>query len=311
MYKKFFVAAVMTLIITYGLFLSSGYKGDQQRDIIPNLRNCFQNEQEYIDFIKNEVVFENLSFKFITIKKGDNFWKLAKEYRVNIDTLIGVNIFWEDLRARTNQVVIVPSGEGTIEFIYDLGQIEKLAENHNVDVKDIEIQKLPFLYSLYYKLISERKPVAVFVRDAKPCADNMTAKLAGKYQQRELFRSPLGGRLSSFFGNRKHPIFNNTRFHNGLDIAAPHGTLIGAARDGVVVSAGWNGGYGKAVTIDHGDGYKTLYGHMSVVYGRPGQKVKAGKIIGRVGSTGLSTGPHLHFTLWHNSRLLNPMDILW
>ncbi len=311
MYRKIIVAVVMTIMTIYGTYLSAGYNNVSQRDIILNQRSYFQSEEEYVDFVKNGVVFEKISLKFVTVKPGNNFWKIARENGVNIDTLIGANLFWEDLRARTGQVVIVPSESGIIGFINDLGQMERLAENHNVDIKDIEIQKLPFLYPLYYKFMTDRKPVAVFIKDAKPSAVNMTAKLAGKYKQRELFRSPLGGRLSSFFGNRRHPIFNNTRFHNGLDIAAPHGTLIGAARDGVVVSAGWNGGYGKAVTIDHGDGYKTLYGHMSVIYAKPGQKVKAGKIIGRVGSTGLSTGPHLHFTLWHNGRLLNPMDILW
>lgn len=311
MYKKIIISAVAAFVLITGVYLSFQNKSDKKRDIIHNARSCFQNEQEYIEFMKNEVDFENITFKFVTVQSGSNFWKIAKEYGVNIDTLIGANLFWEDLRARTGQVVIVPSEAGTIAFIEDMEEMETLADKHNVDISEIQIQKLPFLYGLYYKFMSERKPVAVFIKDAKPSAGNMTAKLAGKYQQRELFRSPLGGRLSSFFGNRKHPIYQKTRFHNGLDIAASHGTLIGAARDGVVVGAGWNGAYGKAVTIDHGDGYRTLYGHMSVIYAKPGQRVKAGKIIGRVGSTGLSTGPHLHFTLWHNDRLLNPMDILW
>jgi len=311
MCKKISIAAVITLFIATGLFFSFVNKNNEQRDIILNARSCFQDENEYIEHIKNNVVFENLSFKIVTVKPGSNFWKIAKEHEVNIDTLIGANIFWEDLMARTNQHVVVPSETGSVEFINDFEQLEALAEKHQVDISEFEIQKLPPLYWLYCKFMKNRKPVAVFIRDAKPCIGSMTAKLAGKFRQRELFRSPLGGRLSSFFGNRKHPIFNNTRFHNGLDIAAPHGTLIGAARDGVVISSGWNGGYGKAVTIDHGDGYKTLYGHMSVIYAKPGQSVKAGKIIGRVGSTGLSTGPHLHFTLWKNGKLLNPMDILW
>lgn len=311
MHRKIIIAAVSALIMTCGFFLIKGYVAGEKKDIKINPRSYFSSEQEYSDFIKNEVSFENITLNFVTIRPGNNFWKIAREHGVNIDTLIGVNIFWEDLKARTNQVVIVPSEAGTIEFIDDLDQVKALAEFHNVDVKDIELQKLPPLYSLYYKFKSDRKPVAVFIRDARPCTGNMTANLAGKYRQREMFRSPLGGRLSSFFGNRKHPIFKSTRFHNGLDIAAPYGTLIGAARDGVVVSAGWNGGYGKAVVIDHQDGYTTLYGHMSVIYAKPGQRVKAGKIIGKVGSTGLSTGPHLHFTLWHNEKLLNPMDILW
>ena len=89
------------------------------------------------------------------------------------------------------------------------------------------------------------------------------------------------------------------------------GTAVGAACGGVVEDAGWMGGYGKAVIVNHQNGYKTLYGHLSQICTRPGAKVKPGSFIGRVGSTGWSTGPHLHFTLWHNGQLVNPMNILW
>jgi murein DD-endopeptidase MepM/ murein hydrolase activator NlpD len=71
------------------------------------------------------------------------------------------------------------------------------------------------------------------------------------------------------------------------------------------------GGYGKAVIINHSQGYRTLYGHLSVIYVRPGQRVNPGRLVGKVGSTGWSTGPHLHFTIWHNGRLINPMQVLW
>jgi len=311
MHGKKLITVLTSLVVFSGLYFSSDNVNGEQRDIRQNPRNYFSSEDVYINYLKNEISFEKINLNFVTVKRGDNFWKIAKDAEVTIDTLIGANIYWENLLARTNQVVVVPSESGTIEFVSDLDELESLAEFHDTEVANIEIQKLPVFYSLYYKFKKERKPIAVFIRDAKPSAENMTASLAGKYKQRELFRSPLGGRLSSFFGNRKHPIFRKKKFHNGLDIAAPRGTLIGAARGGVVVATGWNGGYGKCVVIDHGDGYKTLYGHMSVIYARHGQKVKAGKIIGRVGSTGLSTGPHLHFTLWHHGKLLNPMNILW
>ncbi|HOP63504.1 MAG TPA: M23 family metallopeptidase [Spirochaetota bacterium] len=311
MHGKKLITVLTSLVVIAGLSFPPGKGAEKQRDIRHNARSYFSTEEEYTKFLKNEVIFKNVTMNFVTVETGDNFWKMAKDAGVTIDTLIGANIFWEDLLARRGHEVVVPSKSGVIEFIRDLDDIETLAGYHETDVKNIEVQELPVFYSFYYKLKKERKPIAVFISDAKPSADNMTASLAGKYRRRELFRSPLGGRLSSFFGNRRHPIFRRKKFHNGLDIAAPRGTLIGAARGGVVVATGWNGGYGKAVIIDHGDGYRTLYGHMSVIYAKPGQKVKAGKVIGRVGSTGLSTGPHLHFTIWHNGRLINPMDILW
>lgn len=105
--------------------------------------------------------------------------------------------------------------------------------------------------------------------------------------------------ITSVFGWRIHPITGHRRFHTGMDIAAPTGTPILAAEKGQVEMADWIGGYGLAVTINHSQGQQTLYGHMSEIVVRPGQWVEPGMIIGRVGSTGNSTGPHLHFEVRH------------
>jgi len=304
------ILAFTAIAVSFVLIFAYLYKSEVSINS-RTVKSFFKDEDDYISFLKREVSFKNISLNFVTIKDGDNFWKVAKSHGVNIDTLIGANIFWEDLKAKRDQIVVVPSESGRLDFIFDLSKLEDFAREHDIEISDMEVQNLPLFYSFYYKFLSSPKPIAVFIKDAKPCLENMTAKLAGQFLLREKFRSPLGGRFSSFFGSRVHPIYNERRFHNGIDIAAPYGTLIGAARDGVVISAGWNGAYGKAVVIDHGDGYKTLYGHMSVIYASVGERVKAGKIIGRVGSTGLSTGPHLHFTLWHNDKLINPMNILW
>ena len=102
-------------------------------------------------------------------------------------------------------------------------------------------------------------------------------------------------RISSRFGWRTHPLTGNRRFHSGLDIAAPSGAPVVAAGSGTVISAGWNGGYGKAIIIQHSDTQQTIYGHLSEVSVQPGQTIAAGTVIGLVGSTGNSTGPHLHF----------------
>ncbi len=102
-------------------------------------------------------------------------------------------------------------------------------------------------------------------------------------------------RITSKFGWRTHPLTGNRRFHSGIDIAAPSGTPVVATGSGTVISAGWNGGYGKAIVIQHNDTQQTLYGHLSEVSVQPGQTIERGTVIGLVGSTGNSTGPHLHF----------------
>ena len=118
---------------------------------------------------------------------------------------------------------------------------------------------------------------------------------------------PVAGRITSPFGYRFHPILHTMKLHTGVDIAAPIGTPVFAVGAGMVVWAGRRGGYGNAVIIDHGGGKATLYGHMSAVLVRSGQTVAGRQQIGRVGSTGISTGPHCHFEVRINGVPVNPL----
>ena len=115
-------------------------------------------------------------------------------------------------------------------------------------------------------------------------------------------------RLASGYGWRVHPIYHIRRFHEGMDFSAEKGTDIFATGDGKVVQAGYNGGYGLSVLIDHGYGYQTRYAHMSKKLVNRGQKVKRGDKIGEVGSTGISTGPHLHYEVHLRGQVQNPAN---
>ena len=134
----------------------------------------------------------------------------------------------------------------------------------------------------------------------------------GKSVRKTLMKTPINGaRLSSSFGKRKHPILGYTKMHTGTDFAAPMGTPILASGDGRVTKAGWCGGGGNCVKIKHNNTYQTIYAHMSK-FGRGikrGVKVKQGQIIGYVGSTGLSTGPHLHYEVIENGRKINSQKL--
>ena len=118
-------------------------------------------------------------------------------------------------------------------------------------------------------------------------------------------------RFGSSFGMRMHPILKKIRPHNGIDLTAPRGTEIYATADGVVIQSNYTtGGYGKKILVDHGFGYKTLYGHCSKILVEKGQEVKRGEVIGLVGNTGLSTTSHLHYEVWVNNRPVNPIILL-
>ena len=121
---------------------------------------------------------------------------------------------------------------------------------------------------------------------------------------------PVSGEITSPFGWRTHPIFGSSRFHSGLDIGADYGVPIVAAQSGVVIEAGWIGGYGNTVMIDHGGGIVTLYGHNQSLAVDVGQSVAQGQVISYCGSTGNSTGPHCHFEVRLNGEPVSPYNYL-
>lgn len=132
---------------------------------------------------------------------------------------------------------------------------------------------------------------------------------SGVGEQRSGLVAPVPGRLTSHFGQRRHPILGFVRMHAGLDFKASYGTPIVAVTDGRVSGAGRMGGCGNAVRIDHGGALQTRYCHMSQIAARGGQYVRRGQVIGYVGSTGLSTGPHLHYEMYRGGRPVNPAHV--
>ena len=132
---------------------------------------------------------------------------------------------------------------------------------------------------------------------------------SGMGAQRTGLLMPVVGRITSNFGARRHPVLGYTRMHAGVDFGAPHGAPIYAVGDARVIYSGWHGGHGNYVKLDHGGGYATAYAHMSRIEVPNGARVSAGQVIGYVGSTGLSTGPHLHYELYQNGQVVNPLSV--
>ena len=132
----------------------------------------------------------------------------------------------------------------------------------------------------------------------------------GRSIRKALMKTPINGaRLSSPFGKRKHPILGFTKHHNGTDFAAPTGTPIMASGNGTVITAGWCGKGGNCVRIRHNSSYTTGYGHLSKFATKKGRRVRQGQIIGYVGNTGMSTGPHLHYTVSYNGKFINSQKL--
>nr|WP_243649240.1 M23 family metallopeptidase [Luteibacter rhizovicinus] len=118
---------------------------------------------------------------------------------------------------------------------------------------------------------------------------------------------PVQGYISSYFGGRPDPFSGHSARHTGIDIAAPTGTPVTAVAEGMITFAGVRSGYGDVVEIDHGNGYMTRYAHNSSILAHPGQRVHVGDVIAKAGSTGRSTGSHVHFEVWYHDRVVNPL----
>jgi len=134
-------------------------------------------------------------------------------------------------------------------------------------------------------------------------------------QQRDLFMAtpkgwPIVGNVTSPYGKRRHPITGKDDFHSGMDISAAPGNPVRATADGIVSFSGWNGGSGNLVVIEHGFGFSTFYAHNKMTAVKVGQRVKKGDVVSYVGSTGNTTGPHLHYEVWKNGSPVNPKSFI-
>lgn len=144
--------------------------------------------------------------------------------------------------------------------------------------------------------------------DLKNLIDDVDKKL--KYLDAKPNLMPTTGRITSGFGYRRNPFGSGREFHTGIDIANSYNTEIKAAGSGVVTFAGYNGGYGRVIMISHGYGYQSIYGHNNKILVKVGQKVEKGQVIALMGSTGRSTGPHLHFEIRYYGKAVNPKTVI-
>lgn len=232
-------------------------------------------------------------YRTYKVKSGDSIWNISKKFQLSIDSIISLNNIKNASAINRGEILKIPEYNGIYYTVKPYDSLEKISIKWKTRINTIKKFNSVGVYL---------KPGhKIFIPDARYSV-NERRMLFGTY-----FITPVKGRLSSPYGLRIHPILNKKLFHTGIDIAAPAGTHIRAAGDGIVTEAGHNGGYGKIIKINHKNGYETLYAHLSKISLRKGQKITRGTIIGEVGSTGRSTGPHLHFEILHRKKYINPL----
>ena len=245
-------------------------------------------------------VGQAVTFSTYKVQSGDTISTIARRFGLtNISTLIAVNDIANVRTLWVGQKLRVPSVDGLIhtvaagETLNGISARYKVSMEELLDANDLDDQSLHAGQEL-------------FIPGARMDATALKKAMG------ELFAYPIKAswRLTSRFGRRADPFTGVTSSHTGIDMACPTGTPIYASMSGKVVVAGWNNIFGNYVIIDHENGYQTLYGHMSKILTTRGARVNQGARIGLVGSTGYSTGPHLHFTVYKNGKLVDPQSLL-
>lgn len=245
------------------------------------------------------------------VKEGDSLWSIASKFDLDLDTIIGSNKISNINFLKLGTVLRIPNQDGIFVKVAKNDTVAKLADKHGSYKQAVYVANL-LSDEAGLKIGNE-----IFLPGAKVAAVTASAARTGSRAAKTTvssssrkFRWPVMGKISSVFGWRRSPFGRRRVFHSGLDIRAPRGRGIVAAGDGRVVHSGWMGGYGKTIVISHPGGMSTLYGHCSSLLVRNGSTVKTGQLIARVGSTGRSTGNHLHFEVRRNGTPQNPLRYL-
>lgn len=245
-----------------------------------------------------------------TVQPGDTVSGIAAQFGLRWTTIMWSNEHLEDNPdlLLPGQILNILPIDGAYHRVCDNDTLAKIAKTYDVKVADItgcpfnNVQSDADLRVGYHLVVpGGRKPYVPVVFRPTYTGPFPADAPRGSGQ----FIWPTQGRLTDLFG------WTGTRWHTGIDIANSKGTHVFAADRGYVRQAGWTKmGYGVLIIIDHGNGYWTYYGHLSAVWVRAGQYVEKGQWIGNIGSTGRSTGPHLHFEIRRNREPVNPMDLL-
>jgi murein DD-endopeptidase MepM/ murein hydrolase activator NlpD len=240
---------------------------------------------------------DSFRWESYTVRSGDSVSKIAAAYSVSMDAIIASNNITNARRLREGASLRIPNMDGIPYTVRKGDSLSGISAT-----MDVPLEVILDANNIESEIINTG--MTLFIPGARMRGEDLRQALG------DLFIYPIRGRLTSPFGWRSDPISGNRRFHAAIDLAAPTGTPIKAAMDGRVSTVGYNSVYGKYIIISHGNGFQTWYAHMSVTSVAQGASVRQGARIGEVGSTGYSTGPHLHFAVYKNGKPVNPLEVL-
>lgn len=240
-----------------------------------------------------------------TVVEGDTIEAIAERYGLSVDTLLYANDMYADDILQIGQELLIPSMDALVYTVVEGDTMWGVADAFTADFDEI-VKANPdvdadALQPGQVLFVPGGTPPARRTMVASRGGGSRTASASGTFAL-----WPAYGNTTDEFGWRVHPITGVWHLHDGLDIDVAYGTPVAAVDSGTVTTAGWLGGYGIAVKIDHGNGITTMYAHLDSVAVDPGDWVETGDLIGYSGNTGNSTGPHLHFTVLVGGEPVDP-----
>jgi murein DD-endopeptidase MepM/ murein hydrolase activator NlpD len=252
--------------------------------------------EENAEFIPLDMM-ETFRWETYKVQPGDSVSKIAAARSVSMDSVIASNGIANARRLREGETIRIPNMDGIPYTVRQGDTLSKISASQGVPVEVI-------LDANNMDSDTITVGMSLFIPGARMRVEDLKLALG------ELFVYPVRGVLSSPYGWRNDPINGARRFHAALDMAANTGTTVRAAMDGRVVTVGLNSVYGKYIILSHGGGFQTLYAHLNASSVAQGAYVSQGSKIGEVGSSGYSTGPHLHFAVYKNGKPVNPLEYL-
>jgi murein DD-endopeptidase MepM/ murein hydrolase activator NlpD len=231
------------------------------------------------------------------VRKGDTVSGIAEAFGVTTDTIISFNGIKRSRGLQVGQVLKVPSTSGIMYEVKAGDSLGAIAASY-----EISSDRIVEMNGLMRIELDEGS--SLFLPDAK-LASFQLREING-----DLFKKPVPGWITSWYGWRADPFTGERSFHNGIDIGISFGYPVRAAMEGRVSATGYSSGSGNYVLLNHHDGYQSFYGHLSKIIVQPGERVALGDVVGNAGSTGYSTGPHVHFSVYKNGRTLNPAVVM-
>ena len=307
---KYFLIFFIAVILLFSIWVSTYYLFKNSTSGIKYI--MFQKEETVSKFLSGFVdlhaevkgasplpsIIKEVKYTDYIVQNGDTISGIAYKMGLrNIGTIFSANNVTNAKRIMTGTHLSIPSMDGLLYTVKQNDSLDSIAKNFNVsleallDANDLNDSEI---------LVNTK----LFIPGASLSITELRKAMG------ELFIYPIHGRLTSPFGYRRDPFTGRKSFHSGIDLAAPVGTPIKAILEGTVSLTSYSRIFGNYIIVSHPNGYQTLYGHVSAFNAKKGQHVNQGEVIALLGNTGLSTGPHVHLSIYKNGKLIDPLSVL-